>query len=174
MSRLPTCVAAAAAEGRRFGKGEWPLSTNSSQKEKEVLSLKFLTLRRCSAAQDGGGLHWRNGDVGGKCGGCPPGSKGCTPMEPTLPTAVRGYAWVYTWPLDPATGPAPNTPPIKYVVCACGGVACAFLFKGWEAKEKGRRRGSCFFLLTAESAEESTAFARARASSTLRSCMPAC
>jgi hypothetical protein len=25
---------------------------------------------------DGGALHWRNGDVGGKCGGCPPGACG--------------------------------------------------------------------------------------------------
>ena len=73
---------------------------------------------------DGGALHWRNGDVGSKCGGCPPGTPNCAPTsEPVSPTAVRTYAWVYTWPLDPqAHGPAPNAPPIACPNASiCGG-----------------------------------------------------
>ena len=62
--------------------------------------------------RDGGALHWRVGDVGGKCGGCPPGTKNCQPTsDPVSPTAVRTYAWVYTWPLDPSDGPGKNLSP---------------------------------------------------------------
>ena len=74
--------------------------------------------------QDGGALHWRNGDVGGKPFGCPPGTAGCKPTsEPLSPTALRSYAWVYTWPLAPSAPPSPPlSPPIKCPEPAvCGG-----------------------------------------------------
>ena len=105
-----------------------PTGTNSS-----TWPLKGQTVERLSAYRffdqevvgfsDGGALHWRNGDVGGKCGGCPPGTKGCQPNSaPVSPTAVRSYAWVYTWPLDPSEPPAPNAPPIKCPnATICGG-----------------------------------------------------
>jgi len=60
---------------------------------------------------DGGSLEWRVGDVGDKPNGCPPGTKGCVANN-VAPVAVRSYAWVYTWPLDPSQPPAPNSPPI--------------------------------------------------------------
>ena len=43
-----------------------------------------------------------------------PGTKGCQPTgQPLSPTAVRTYAWVYTWPLDDSAPPTPNlSPPI--------------------------------------------------------------
>jgi hypothetical protein len=62
---------------------------------------------------DGGKLEWRVGDVGDKCGGCPPGTKGCkTAYGTAAPVAVRTYAWLYTWPLNPNDPPAPNNAPI--------------------------------------------------------------
>ena len=35
-----------------------------------------------------------------------------SPQEPS-PVAVRSYAWIYTWPLDQAQGPAPSQKPIQ-------------------------------------------------------------
>lgn len=73
---------------------------------------------------DGGKLLWRNGDVGTKPFGCPPGTQGCKPTsEPVSSTAVRSYAWVYTWPLDASAPPSPPlSPPISCPdASVCGG-----------------------------------------------------
>ena len=40
--------------------------------------------------QNGGALHWRNGDVPDKPVGCPPGTTGCS-AKFVFPTAVRSY-----------------------------------------------------------------------------------
>eukprot|EP01052_Picozoa_sp_SAG31_P008280 SAG31_NODE_415_length_15951_cov_13.530848_10_plen_529_part_00 len=61
---------------------------------------------------DGGALHWRVGDVAGKCSGCPSGTANCQAPF-VFPVAVRSYAWVYTWPLAAGTPAAPNAPPLK-------------------------------------------------------------
>jgi len=58
---------------------------------------------------NGGSLKWRVGDTPGKCGD----NTTKTPMGHPSPVAVRSYAWVYTWPLDPNKSPAPNDPPIS-------------------------------------------------------------
>lgn len=57
---------------------------------------------------NGGSLKWRVGDAGGKCND----NTTKTPLGHPRPVAVRSYAWVYTWPLDPTKPSAPNDPPI--------------------------------------------------------------
>lgn len=98
----------------------WPLQGQSVER---ISAYRFFD-QEVVGFTDGGALHWRNGDVGGKPYGCPPGTKGCKPTsEPVSPTAVRTYAWVYTWPLDPSSPHAPNAPPIacpNATVCGPG------------------------------------------------------
>lgn len=68
--------------------------------------------------RDGGALHWRVGDAGGKCLACPTGKDpsgnpcGAAYGEPN-PVTVKSYAWMYTWPLDESQGPAPSQEPIQ-------------------------------------------------------------